>query len=806
MTDTFSFGRFALCPASRRLLRDGEPVALGARAFDVLCALVDRRERLVTKSELLDVVWAGLVVEENNLQVQISTLRKLLGAEAIATVPGLGYRFTLLPASGETSRPGTDRARRHNLPVPLTSLIGREREMAEVRKALGIARLLTVLGVGGIGKTRLSLQVATEAVEDFVDGVWLAELAPLTDPRLVPKAVATALGIREGGPSLTDTLISELEHRELLLLLDNCEHLIEACSELCQSLLAGCANLRILATSREMLHVPGESTYRVPPLATPDPGSDSTPDEVAQYPAVQLLVDRALAVKPSFAVNAANAKAVASVCSHLDGIPLAIELAAARLRSMSVEEVHQRLDHRFHLLTGGARTAVPRQQTLRALIDWSYGLLQATEQALFCRLAVFSGGWTLEAAERVCSGEGIDDRDVLELLASLVDKNLVLANEHDGTTRYGLLETVREYASERLRDRNEETYAKQRHLACFLALAEDAEPKLYGEEQQSWLDRLEREHDNLRAALAWSLERSDEVASGLRLAGALGTTYWWMRGYLAEGRRWLRRLLDAAPAAVPAEARVKALRAAAGIALGQADYPAARALHEEGLAIARVLGDREGIASSLIGMGYWICTQYQADSNAAKAMFEESLAICRKLGDRRGIAMSLNGLGVVASLAEHDYAAARERYEEALAIFLALGDRHGAGYAVTGLGGVALLQGDHALGRARYEEALTLARELGDRRGMAESLDGLAAAAAVLVGAERAARIWGAAKRLREEFDCAMIEGMRPEYERRIAAARATLGDDAAFDRAWQEGRAMALEQAIEYALGNDAA
>ena len=802
VTAIFNFGRFELRLGSRQLLRNGRPVTLGARAFDVLEALVERRDRVVTKGELLDLVWAGLVVEENNLQVQVSTLRKLLGPRAIVTVPGRGYRFAFDLATEGGDPPAMPHAHWHNLPERITSLIGRERETADVEKALAIARLLTVVGVGGIGKTRLALQVATDVLDDFAEGVWFVELATLNDPRLVPKAVAGALGIKERGPSLADTLLGEIGHRALLLVLDNCEHLIESAAQLCQSLLASCPNIRILATSREMLRVPGESTYRVPSLATPDPRSSSSADDVARYPAVQLLVDRALAVKPSFGVNAANATAIASVCSHLDGIPLAIELAAARLRSMSIEEVNERLDHRFHLLTGGLRTAVPRQRTLRATIDWSHELLHEAEQALFRRLAVFTGGWTLQAAEYVCAGNGVDAWQVLDLLESLVDKNLALADERDGATRYGLLETVREYALERLRDRNEETCVQQRHLACFLTLAEEAEPQLYGAEQQTWLDRLDREHDNLRSALARSLQRADDTVSGLRLAGALGN-FWWMRGYLAEGRRWLCGLLDAASDAQPARVRVKALRAAAGIALGQADYAAARALHEEGLAISRVLGDREGIASSLIGMGYCICTEYQADSNAATAIFEESLVICRELGDRRGVAMTLNGLGVVALLTERDYAAARARYEEALAIFVALGDRHGAGYALTGLGNVALNQDDYAAAKSRYEEALTLARELGDRRGIAESLDGLAVVASAFVGAGRAACIWGAAKRLREEFDCLMIEAMRPEYDRRVAAARASLRDDAAFDRAWQEGRAMALEHAMEYALGH---
>jgi predicted ATPase/DNA-binding winged helix-turn-helix (wHTH) protein len=804
VTPPFNFERFELRPETRQLLRDGAPVVLGARAFDVLEVLIKHRDRVVTKDEILDLVWTGLVVEENNLQVQISALRKVLGPHSIATVPGRGYRFVL---SG-TSRGALSTApegRRHNLPVQSTPLIGREREIEEVRKALGIARLLSLVGVGGIGKTRLALQTALELVEQFADGVWFAPLAPLSDSRLVTKAAGSALGIKDGAASHMDALIDAVANKELLLVIDNCEHLIDAVARLCEGLLLNCPRARILSTSREMLHIAGESTYRVPPLAAPGPTSAVDAKSLSLIPAVQLFAGRARTVRSSFDVNNGNAAAIASVCRHLDGIPLAIELAAARLGSMSIEEVDRRLDRRLHLLTGGSRAALQRHQTLRALIDWSYDLLQDAEQRVFCRLAVFAGGWTLQAGERVCRSEGIAADDVLDLIASLVDKSLVFTDEHEGTTRYGMLETLREYALERLRDHGGERLAREAHFEHFLGLAEEAEPYLLSAGQDVWLDRLDVEHDNLRTALAWSASPDGDAESGLRLAGALGE-YWWMRGYMNEGRRAISELLDVSPDMQAPAIRVKALRAAAAIAMGQADYPAARALHAEGLVISRTLGDRKGVATALLGTGYRIWAQFPDESDTARAMFEECLAIYRELDERGGVAMALNGLANVALLPGRNHALARTRYEEALALFVEIGDRHRAGYAMTGIAYVALLSGESAVAKVKYEEALTLARDLDDRRGIAESMDGLAGAASALADFTRAARIWGATRHLREEYDCAMATAMCPDYERQVTSARAALGDAIAFDFAWQEGRTMSLDDAIEYALSGDEA
>ena len=424
----------------------------------------------------------------------------------------------------------------NNLPRQLTSFIGREREMAEVRRLLSTTRLLTLTGSGGCGKTRLALQVAADLVEAFAEGVWFVDLAPLSDPALVPQTVAATLRVREepGRPILI-TLSEYLQPRHLLLVLDNCEHLVGACAELAQALLRACPHLQILATSREPLRIGGETTWRVPSLSLPDLLRLPLVESLAEYEAVRLFTDRAEVVLPGFLVTDQNALAVAQVCHRLDGIPLAIELAATRVKVLPVHQIAARLDDRFRLLTGGSRTALPRQQTLRAVMDWSYILLSEKERTLLRRLSVFAGGWTLDAAEAVCSGNRIETVEVLDLLAQLVDRSLVAVDREDAEARYRLLDTVRQYAREKLQDSGEETEVHGRHREWFLDLAERTEPELLGPEQGVWLARLEAEHDNLRAALTWSQQEEEGGEAGLRLAGALGR-FWWMRGHLTEGR------------------------------------------------------------------------------------------------------------------------------------------------------------------------------------------------------------------------------------------------------------------------------
>jgi non-specific serine/threonine protein kinase len=829
----YRFGRFELQPNKRRLLASGAPVDVGARAFDLLVMLVERDGHLVTKDELLERVWPKVIVEENTLQAQVSALRRILGPDAIATISGRGYRFAL-----ELTFAGAESVPKHNLPQQLTSFIGREKEIAELKDLLGTARLLTLTGAGGCGKTRLALQVAGDLLQFYPDGIWLVELAALAEPGLVPQTVASVLGLKEqSGESLTQTLAKHLASRHLLLMLDNAEHLLAACAQVADAALRQCAKVVILVTSRERLGVAGELTYRVPSLSVPDPKQDATPEELSKYESARLFVERARLQRPHFAVTTQNAPALASVCHRLDGIPLAIELAAPRVRSMSVEEVNRRLDQRFSLLTGGSRTVLPRQRTLRSAIDWSYDLLNEAEQALLCRVSVFSGGWTLEAAEQVCGGEGVDDVETLDLLTSLADKNLVVADEQDGATRYRLLETVRQYAGDQLRERGNEARLQSRHLAYFLALAEEAETQLTGSDQRAWLERLETERDNLRSALSRSAALGGDAANGLRLAGALWR-FWLIHGYLFEGRRSLveQLALPADPSAW--QARARALHGAGVLARNQGDYPAAGLLHEESLAIRRQYGDRRGIAASLNSLGnvasergdhaaarsfheeglviyralddrhgtasalnnLGIASMYSGDFPAARVLFEESRALSNELGDRWGTAASLMNMAMVAR-ETCDLSAARELYEAGEAIYQELGDQRSKARASREVALVMCDQGDYVGAQSLLEKSLASFLKLGDRTNICDALHGLAYAFS-LRDPRRAAILWGAGERLREEQGVKPPPMYRSREDRELAAARAALGDDTAFDLAWQKGRAMNFEEAVGYALG----
>jgi predicted ATPase/class 3 adenylate cyclase len=623
--------------------------------------------------------------------------------------------------------------RNTNLPLQTTSFIGRDQEMAELKALFPSTSLLTLTGTGGCGKTRLALQMAADLAEDYPDGVWLVELAALSDGRLVAQQAASVLGLREPpGRSLTQTLTDHLKSRTLLLLLDNCEHLLADCALLAETLLRSCPHLKLLATSREALNIPGEQTWRVPSLLPPDPSrlpseEKDLPAVLMDYDAVRLFVERAQAHRSDFTLTRQNGPAVAQVCHRLDGIPLALELAAARVRGLTAEQVAVRLEDRFGLLTGGSRTAPSRQQTLRATLDWSYDLLSEKERRLLGRLSVFAGGWTLEAVENVCAGAEIEEGEILDLLTSLLDKSLVAFEARPGEVegRYRLLETIRQYARERLAATGVAAGVQGRHLAYFLALAEQVEPHLTGPEQVVWLARLEDEHDNLRSALAWCQGQEEQAEAGLRLTTALWP-FWHVRGYYSVGRAYQAEALSRAGPAVRTQARAKALDGAGALAWRQSDYEAARALHEESLSIWRELGDKQGIAQSLHNLG--IVAYHQGDYSAARALHEESLSIWRELGDKQGIAQSLNMLGNVANN-QGDYSAARALHEQSLAIRRELGNKHGIASSLINLGNVAINQGDHAAAQALYEESLAITRELGNKHGIAIALENLGAMA-----------------------------------------------------------------------------
>ena len=609
----------------------------------------------------------------------------------------------------------------HNLPASLSSFIGREHTQARVHTLLVSHRLVTLVGAGGVGKTRLALAVAEGILDGYPDGVWLVELAPLADPMLVPGAAAQALRLHEEpGRPVLEALCGHCNGKRMLLVLDNCEHLLPACTALAGALLRAAPELRILATSREALGIAGERHYRVPSLSVPDPQHLPSPELAGSYEAVRLFVARAQERRDTFALSSTNARAVAEICARLDGIPLAIELAAARVSALGVEELASRLDDRFRLLTGGARDALPRQRTLRATLDWSYDLLTAQEQLVLDRLSVCAAGCTLAAAEVVCAGEGVEGVEVLDLLGALVGKSLVQAEERDGgEVRHGLLETVRQYGQQRLAASGRAGAVRDRHLAHFLALAEEAEPALKGADQATWLDRLEAEHDNLRAALGWARE-AGATEVGLRLAGALWR-FWLMRGHFHEGRTWLEGALAGAEGAAP-NVRAEALQGAGVLAAEQGDYGRAAASFTGSLALRREMGDRRGSARTLSNLG--IVAYEQGEYGRAAALHEEALALCRELGDKRGLALALGNLGLVV-LEQGEYERAVALQEESLALDRELGDTHSIGVALCNLGWAVLEQGEYGRAAALFTESLALCRELGNTYGSATALSNL---------------------------------------------------------------------------------
>jgi predicted ATPase/DNA-binding SARP family transcriptional activator len=778
-----------------------------------------------------------------------TVLERELGVEPSPTTQAAhdGLLHMEAPATAVSDRPMPP-PRLHNLPVALTSFIGRARERAELTRLLSTTCLLTLTGAGGCGKTRLALVVAGDLLGDYPDGVWLIELAALADGALLPQAVATALGVREEAQrSLIFTLVDALRSRTLLLVLDNCEHLIDACAQLAETLLSACPQLCILATSREVLGFAGETTWLVPSLAVPDPYHLPALMELSEVEAVRLFVERAAAALPTFALTAANAAVVAQICRQLDGIPLAIELAAVWVKVISVNQLAARLDDSLRLLAAGSRTAPPRHQTLRATIDWSYDLLSEPEQALFRRLAVFAGGWTLEAAEAVCASASGMVNDVLELLAHLVDKSLVVVDTPpSGSVRYRLLEPIRQYAHTKLMESEDAPAIRQQHAQFFLALSEEAEPQLDGAQQVAWLNRLEQEHDNLRAVLRWFIERREAVP-GVRLGVALWR-FWRTRGHLTEGRARLAELLalhthvfpstSVEPAAEWALARASALVAAGDLAAEQDEYATARVLLGEGLALGRELRDERCIARALGGLGLLALAQgddaqamplleesltlsrkrgdqhliagildclgvlalNQGDDARAMTLLEESLALSRDLGDTRGIADALRSLGWLA-LNQGDLARAAALLEDSLALYRKHGYVQYIAWALHSLASVALLQGNNEHAAALCVESLTLGRKAADRYIIAWCLEDVAGVAMAQGDSLHAALLMGAAEGLRTTIGARLLAFDRVRYERTVAAVRAAL-DAVAFAAAWAAGRALPLEQAIAEALG----
>jgi len=595
------------------------------------------------------------------------------------------------------------------LPQPLTRFIGRSREVAEIREGLKECRLVTLAGPGGMGKTRIALQMAAAAISDYADGVWFVDFAPISNREFVPYTLAATLGVREvQGRTITETLTAHLSSKRLLLVLDNCEHLVAECAALASTLLQACPHIHVLATSREFLSIDGERVFQLPPLGLPKAGQLSL-SSVADQEAVQLFVDRARLARSTFALTAGNAAAVANICLTLEGMPLAIELAASHVKALSVEHISARVNDRFGLLTRGSRTSASRHHTLLAATDWSYNLLSPPEKKLFRRLSVFSGGWTLEAAEAVCAFDGIALTDIVRVLSALVDKSLVLVSELDGEARYRFMVTLREYAQRRLQQSRERTVLQERHAKFFTDMALEGAANMRGRDQGAWLERLNIDYDNMRVALSWGTMHDVNLA--LQLATALWR-FWILRGYWSEGRGWLTDLLRLERAHPDPAMRVKALNAAATLAQRQGDHETARSMLHEALELARQRGDESEIASVLN-----VAAMHEADQGefaTSRTLLEQSLEIRRRHGNKSEVAITLNNLGLVA-LRQAQYARAQALLDESLAIFREVDDKHGIALSLVNHGDVLERLGEGVKARSAVEDGIAVARTLGDK-------------------------------------------------------------------------------------------
>jgi predicted ATPase/DNA-binding CsgD family transcriptional regulator len=684
-----------------------------------------------------------------------------------------------------------------NLPVDVTSFVGRRRELAEAKALLPTSRLLTLTGMGGVGKTRLAIRMAADVHRVFPDGAWLVELAGLQDASLLAQTVSAAFGVddRMAGSSLT-TLSGFLSKRQVLLVLDNCEHLLDACAVMTDALLRTCPGLRVLATSRQPLGIAGEQTLIVPPLSVPEADPGSGQEGLTQYGAVSLFLDRASAVRPGFTIDAGNQRAVAGICRRLDGIPLAIELAVGRLRSLSVDQLLERLDHRYALLTGGSRAAMPRQQTLQALIDWSFDLCSPAEQLLWARLSVFSEGFDLDSVEEVCCDGEIRAGDVLDLIAGLVEKSVVVADERGGRVRYQLSETLREYGRDRLTNADQ-TRLRRRHPDRYANLVIDAEAGWFGPRQVELFGRLRLEHANLRAALGFCLTEPGGARVGLGMATAL-RFYWFMSGRPAEGHHWLGRLL--ASELAPTPLRIKALCVDAYLATLLNDFPAVAARLDEALSIAQKLRDSPGIAYVTQVRG--LSALFQGDPLGAVTHLEQALAEHRAVGDEA--AMAYDGIQLAVSLellGEHERAVAQ--FEQCLTTSQARGEHWIRALALWALGIAACRHGDYTRSTSAEQESIRLKLPLDDRLGIALSLDVLAWTAAASGKSERAARLLGAAQAIREALGASLapFRHLAQMYSRYELSARQSLGE-VAFDLAFKQGLELGFDNAVAYALG----
>jgi predicted ATPase/DNA-binding SARP family transcriptional activator len=756
--------------------------------------LVEELEALVAAHPYRERLWNALMLALYRAGRQADALsayaraRRLL--DDLGLEPGLELRELERAILRHEVPAATVEEERHHLPVPVTSFVGREPELAELAQLLAEARLVTLTGIGGAGKTRLALEATARALPELPGDVVFVDLAPLDEPEHVPRHVALAVGLRERHDApVVEQLAEHVRDRELLLLLDNCEHLREACATLVDGLLPAAPRLRLLATSREPLRVQGEVDFAVPPLAVPRPAA--TEDELRESESVRLFLARARAVRPRLPDNRAALETAARICRDLDGLPFAIELAAARAKALSLDEIAGRLDDRFRFLASWRRLAPARHRTLEEAMDWSYDLLEPDERTLLDSFSVFSGGFTLEAAAAVCL-DGAQDR-ALELVGRLVDASLITPDEHEGRTRYRLLETVRQYTARRLEARGAEAELRQRHAEWCVALAEEAEPQLTGERQAWWFEALEAEHDNLRAA-AGHLASSGQGELRLRLVVPL-SRYWYVRGHLAEARGWLEPALQH-DGDEPADVRRRALTAAAAVTLLQGDYEASTRYSEEALEAARRTGERLYVANALSNLGAIVLAA--GDRGRAGAVLEEAVELAREVGDQRIAALAINNLGDLA-LTNGDYERARPLFEESLALLRARGDTSNIARALYNLGAVDLVLGRHGQARERFSESVQLSRTTGDKEDLAWCLEGFAALAAAAGEGERASLLLGAAGALLAQMGAEFKPFERQLHDATEAKARGLCGD--LFEAAAERGAVLTLEEALELSL-----
>ena len=785
------FGRFELQPATRVLLADGAPLALGSRAFDILAVLVEQRDRVVGKDELLKLVWPGSVVEENTLQVHVSALRKFLGAAAIATIPGQGYRFTAATDAEPAALPdhvAAPLARTlHNLPRPRNCFIGRDAALVQCESLLQNAQLLTLTGIGGCGKTRLAMRLAERLLPAFADGVWFVDLAPWQAPQHVAAALANAIGVREeaGTPTL-ERLRAHLVRGTTLLVLDNCEHLIEAVAPLVDSLIASCASLKVVATSRERLGVDGEQMFPVCPLTLPAAADLAS---VQDCESVRLFVDRAARVSPDFRLDASNAAAITAICLRVDGIALAIELSAARIGMLSVEQINERLADRLRFLVGASH-ALPRHQTLQATLHWSHDSLLEREQQVFRQLAVFGGGCTLAAAAQISAVA--DDYQVLALLTRLHDKSLLVVDQQgQAPARYRMLETVRQYAQERLDTAGEGAAARDRHLQYFVALAEQALTQLQGPQQGAWMASLAAEQDNLLAAHEWGLRGANDPELALRLTACLWR-YWVTSGQLERGYALAEAALSGG-GHPDASWRGRASWAAGQIAFRMGRYAESLAHADVGLGIAVAHGDAEQIAA---GLGLRAKSLHSTGHPAqALLQYEQACEVARTLDNTSWLGTALNNIAEL-HRSEGNHVRAQSCYEEAISIARHQQSPEGIFVPLCNLARLSLSCGHSERAHALLLESVQLASSA-ELKGMGEDvLEVAAGLASVRQHYGQAARFAGAALSCmresgsqREPVDQAFVAPFLEE-------ARCALGYDE-FAAAQAEGGAWSHDAAI---------